>query len=270
MANQRHEEDEASNHSNEHDDISVDQVEDDYLDHRRASDADQHPDQDNDNTEQPKKKRKVHKLSLTATQNFNEQLKKRGVIYIARVPPRMTPTKLKSLLQDFGTVTRVYLVPEDAARRKRRKQNGGNGSKRYSEGWIEFESKKTAKHVAASLNNTAISNRKRDPHCDDTWNLKFLSKFQWAHLTEKVAYERRVREQKLRLETMQARKETSAYKYAVETGKKIDKIAERKRKRGEKMDSADADKKKMRPRQVQPVDDRAVKSSKRGLLGALV
>lgn len=215
----------------------------------------------------PKKKRKVHKLSMTVTQNFNEKLKKRGVIYVARIPPRMTPTKIKSLLKDFGAVSRVYLVPEDAAARKRRKQNGGNGSKRYREGWVEYESKKVAKHVAASLNNTEISNRKRDPHYGDLWNLKYLSKFQWAHLTEKVAYERRVKEQKLRLETMQARKETASYKQAVETGNKIDKIAERKRKRGEKMDG---DAKKQRPRQVRPVDERAVKASKRGLLGALV
>jgi hypothetical protein len=38
-------------------------------------------------------------------------------------------------------------------------------------------------------------------------------------LTEKVAYERRVREQKLRLETMQAKRESAAYLEMVEKGK---------------------------------------------------
>ena len=111
------------------------------------------------------KKHKVHKLTLTETENFNEKLRKRGVVYIARIPPRMTPTKVKSLLSEFGEVTRVYLVEEDPTVRKRRKkEHGSSGGKRYIEGWVEFASKRKAKHIAASLNNTQISNHKRNPH----------------------------------------------------------------------------------------------------------
>jgi ESF2/ABP1 family protein len=226
--------------------------------------------QEQEEKSEPKRPRKIHKLSLTTTQNFNEKLRKRGVLYVARIPPRMSPTKLKSLLGQFGPIVRVYLVPEDQTARKHRKKAGGSGSKRYTEGWVEFESKKTAKHVANSLNNTVIANRKHDPHYGDLWNLKYLPKFQWAHLTEKVAYERRVREQKLRMETMQARRETTAYKHAVETGKKIDKIAQRKRKRGEALSDNGDKKDPFRTRQVQPVDDGAVKPAKRALLGSLV
>ena len=110
------------------------------------------------------KRKEIHKLSLTKTTDFNEKLKKRGVIYVARVPPRMNPSKIKSLLSDFGVVTRVYLVEEDAARRKRRRKATGNGTKRYMEGWVEFENKGIAKHVALSLNNTPISMHKRNVH----------------------------------------------------------------------------------------------------------
>lgn len=60
--------------------------------------------------------------------------------------------------------------------------------------------------IAESLNNTLIGGRKRNYYHDDMWNLKYLRKFKWDHLTEKVAYERRVRSQKLRLETMQAKR----------------------------------------------------------------
>ena len=81
---------------------------------------------------QRKKKRKVHKLSLDKTHDLNAALLRRGVIYVARIPPRMTPTKIKSLLQDFGEVTRVYLVEEDAAVRRRRRKLSGNSSKRYT------------------------------------------------------------------------------------------------------------------------------------------
>lgn len=64
----------------------------------------------------------------------------------------------------------------------------------------------SCKAIAESLNNTLIGGKKRNYYHDDIWNLKYLRKFKWDHLTEKVAYERRVRSQKLRLETMQAKR----------------------------------------------------------------
>lgn len=130
--------------------------------HEAESDSD--PDRD-EAPVRPMKKQKVHKLTLTETENFNEKLRKRGVVFIARIPPRMTPTKVKSLLSEFGEITRVYLVEEDATVRKRRKkERGSSGGKRYIEGWVEFASKRKAKHVATSLNTTPISNQKRNPH----------------------------------------------------------------------------------------------------------
>jgi ESF2/ABP1 family protein len=112
-----------------------------------------------------KKKKKAYKLSLTETENFNEKLNKRGVVYVARIPPKMTPTKMKALLSEFGPVSRIYLVEEDpSVRKRRRKELGRSGGKRYLEGWVEFVSKKTAKHVAAALNTTPITNHKRNPH----------------------------------------------------------------------------------------------------------
>jgi ESF2/ABP1 family protein len=77
----------------------------------------------------------------------------------------MTPTKIKALLTEFGEVTRIYLVEEDPTVRKRRKkEHGKSGGKRYVEGWVEMVSKRTAKHIAQSLNNTPISMQKRNPH----------------------------------------------------------------------------------------------------------
>ena len=90
---------------------------------------------------------------------------KQFFLFTIVVYARMTPTKIKSLLSDFAEVTRVYLVEEDASVRKRRKKEfGGSGGKRYIEGWVEFASKRKAKHIAASLNSTPISNHKRNPH----------------------------------------------------------------------------------------------------------
>lgn len=135
-------------------------------DHNHLDGIDSEDEPDNDEImHSKKKKKKAFKLSLTETENFNEKLHKRGVLYIARIPPKLTPTKIKSLLSEFGEVTRVYLVEEDASvRKRRRKELGRSGGKRYLEGWIEMASKKIAKHLASALNNTPISNQKRNPH----------------------------------------------------------------------------------------------------------
>jgi len=183
---------------------------------------------------QKKKKKKVRKLNVSATEDFNAKLQKRGIVYLSRVPPRMTPSKVKTLLSDFGTVTRVYLVEEDKTIRKKRRKAGGSGGKRYTEGWVEFESKKRAKEAGDALNMNRVTNHKGSVHYDDLWNIKFLKGFKWSHLTEKVAYERRVREQKLRIEMMEVRRENASYIAQVEAGKKLDHIEERQRKRQKK------------------------------------
>jgi ESF2/ABP1 family protein len=152
------------------DDVDKDDDNDDDDSDNEEDDEDNEDDNNNNNDKgndpTANKKKKVHRLSLAKTEDFNETLRKRGVLYVARIPPRMTPTKIKSLLSEFGDITRVYLVEEDATVRKRRKKlNGGSsGGKRYIEGWVEFASKKKAKHVARALNNSQISNYKRSQH----------------------------------------------------------------------------------------------------------
>ncbi|KAL3767475.1 hypothetical protein ACHAW5_006204 [Stephanodiscus triporus] len=176
----------------------------------------------------------VRRLKVSATHDFNARLERRGIVYLSRVPPRMGPAKVRTLLSDFGEVTRVYLVEEDKTSRKRRRKAGGSGSKRYLEGWVEFESKKVAKLVGETLNMTRVTNHKGSVNYDDLWNIKYLRGFKWSHLTEKVAYERRVREQKLRVEMMEVRRENASYVARVEAGKKLDHIEERRRRRMEK------------------------------------
>lgn len=235
-------------------------------------------DQDDSVQERDPNRKKPFKLSLEASEDFNAKLKKRGVLYIARIPPRMGPSKVKTLLSDFGVVTRVYLEEEDKAARKRRQRATGSksGGKRYKEGWVEYEDKKVAKRVAESLNNTPITNHKRSVHYGDLWNLKYLPKFKWDHLTEKVAYERRVREQKLRIEMIHARKENQAYSDLVEAGKVMDRIEERRKKRKTKNDVEGTnevnndDHRTRKFKQNKPVEDQNDLPAKKAVLGALV
>lgn len=129
---------------------------------------------------------------------YREDLEKRGVVYLSRIPPFMKPNKARVLFENFGEVTRLYLAEESSDSRKKRKLSGGNAAKQFTEGWVEFADKKIAKQVAESLNNTSISGKKGDFYHDDLWNLKYLKNFKWDYLTEKFAYERRIRETKLK------------------------------------------------------------------------
>ena len=58
--------------------------------------------------------------------------------------------------------------------------SGGNGSKQFVEGWIEYADKAIAKQVAQSLNNTPIGGKKRNFYHDDIWNLKYLKNFKYV------------------------------------------------------------------------------------------
>ncbi|OQS03325.1 pre-rRNA-processing protein ESF2, partial [Thraustotheca clavata] len=154
---------------------------------------------------------------------------KKGVVYMSRVPPFMTPDRVRQMLKKYGDIERIYLVEEDKTHRKKRIKSGGNKKVNFTEGWIEFTHKSVAKRVAAALNTKPMGGKKRSMYYDDIWNLKYLKGFKWSHLTEKIAYENRVRDQKLRLEIAQAAKENAAFMERVEQSKQIDKMEERKK-----------------------------------------
>ena len=78
-----------------------------------------------------------------------------------------------------------FLSFSDPVVQQRRKKFGGNKRRNYTEGWVEFADKRVAKAVAVTLNNTPVGGRKRHYYHDDLWNIKYLSKFRWTHLTEK-------------------------------------------------------------------------------------
>eukprot|EP00128_Syssomonas_multiformis_P007030 Colp12_sorted_trinity150504_noHs@25183 len=173
----------------------------------------------------------LSKLTKEELEEYRKEQEKRGVIYLSRIPPFMKVPKLRHLLSQHGEVLRIFLQPEDSKVREKRLRHGGNRKKNFTEGWVEFADKRIAKAVAASLNNTKIGGKKGSYYHDDMWNMKYLSKFKWHHLTEKKAYEKAVRDQRERIEEMQARKENNFYLENVEKSKMImDMESRRKRK----------------------------------------
>lgn len=156
----------------------------------------------------------------SATQKKN---RKRGIIYLSNIPKYMNITKIRELLSEYGEIGRVYLqlaeneLERDGKVKKRKKVC----AKLFTEGWVEFESKKVAKYVALALNNKQISTRKKSKFYDVIWNIKYLPRFKWIHLSERLAYERAVRKQRLRAEIAQAKREANFFSHNVDRSKKL-------------------------------------------------
>jgi len=128
-----------------------------------------------------------------------------GIIYLSRIPTLMSVKKLRQILETYGEIGRVFLQPDERAATKKKK------SRQFSEGWIEFMDKKVAKMVASTLNTTTIGGKRKNPWYEEIWNMKYLPKFKWGHLNERLAYERAVHQQRLRTEVAQAKRETNFY-----------------------------------------------------------
>eukprot|EP01147_Barroeca_monosierra_P005018 gene5018-8747_t len=143
--------------------------------------------------------------------NATEKREKRGIIYLSSIPPFMKPAKLRHIMLQYGEVDRIFLQPEDEKTRKRRIQRGGSKKTNYIEGWVEFKQKKIAKRVALALNGKIVGGKKNSFHHDCMWNMKYLPKFQWYHLTERMEYERASRQYRLKAEMARMQQQTTAY-----------------------------------------------------------
>jgi ESF2/ABP1 family protein len=191
----------------------------------------------------PKRRSKV--LSKADISDTREAIAKTGVIYLARIPPRLSPTKIRQLLTPYGcAIHRIFLAPESTATYTRRVKSGGSRKKQYTEGWVEFEDKKVAKRVAKMLNAERIGGKKGDLFYDDLWCMKYLPKFKWHHLTEQIglffliradlAYQNASRAEKLKNEIAQEKRETVAFLRNAERGKMIDNIQRKRQNRPDK------------------------------------
>lgn len=73
--------------------------------------------------------------------------------------------------------------------RLRRVKTGGSKKQNYTEGWVEFLSKADAKRAPELLNNSTVGDvlgKQRSFHAADILNVRYLRKFRWHHLQEKL------------------------------------------------------------------------------------
>lgn len=94
----------------------------------------------------------------------------------------------------------------------------------FTEGWVEFSSKRVAREVASTLNNTQVGGKRRSPWYSDLWNIKYLPRFTWGLLNERLAYERAVHKSRLRTEVAIVKKETEHFARSVKQAKREKKL----------------------------------------------
>jgi len=153
---------------------------------------------------------KQNKIVSTGTKH------KPGIIYLSKVPTGFNVSQTTSFFSDFGRVGRVFLQPD----KNDRKPGKFNRDRVFTEGWIEFKSKKIAKTVAESLNSYPVGGKRRSKAHDELWNIKYLPRFKWIHLSERLAYEAAVKQQRLRTEISQVKREAEHFKSSVERKRK--------------------------------------------------
>lgn len=169
-------------------------------------------------------------------------IKKSGVVYLSRIPPFMKPSKLRSLLEPYGKVNRIFLTPEDPAEHSRRVRSGGNKKRSFTEGWVEFVKKKDAKKACDLLNAQTIGGKKSSWYRDDVWALKYLKGFKWYdalpltlahrhltsdtrhHLTEQISAENAERTSRMRAEIAKTTRENKEFVANIERVKVLNGI----------------------------------------------
>ncbi|XP_037335700.2 activator of basal transcription 1 isoform X2 [Pungitius pungitius] len=158
-----------------------------------------------------------------------------GVIYLGHIPPRLRPKHLRNLLSVYGEIGRIFLQPEDSQVRRRKKKSGLRRCD-FTEGWVEFRDKRVAKKVAASLHNSPMGTKNRQRFSSDLWCIKYLHRFQWTHLSERLAYEQTVLQQRLRTEVSQAKRETNFYLSNVDKSAHLDLVRRKRQRDGQQVE----------------------------------
>ena len=160
--------------------------------------------------------------NLTNIDEIKEKIRRSGLIYLSNIPLGMTINSLRKLLDDYG-IERIYLVPL----KEKKIDENGKKIQCYKEGWIEFEDKIYAKLCEYQLNGKVIGGNKKCPYRDDIWTIKYLHKFKWHNLMEKINFDKNVRKNLLKTEIKQGIRENNFIIKNYEKSKAINKKRKR-------------------------------------------
>jgi len=170
-----------------------------------------------------------------ASSNINKKAKvkqdpksesKAGVIYLSSVPDYMSVQKLRNTFEEYGPINRSFFQPLE-------KSFGYKKGLLFSEGWVEFKQKQTAKTVALALNATQVGGKKRYPWYSCIWNIKYLPKFTWTDVNADRELKRASYDSRIRADISQVKRQTNFIVNNFEKSKTISEIKKRKEKKGQ-------------------------------------
>ena len=177
--------------------------------------------------QQPIQEQEEKNKKLEEAKQYLKKQRKKGVCYIARIPRFMNITQLKLYFERFKP-GRVYLTPESDKSRKERLKNGGNRSRLYIDGWIEFMDKRVAKLVAVNFNGRQVGGKKKSQCYEDIWMIRYLPKFKWENLLERIEYDKRVRAKEFSQKVAEAKKKHDFFLGKLVKAKKVRALMRRK------------------------------------------
>jgi len=178
-----------------------------------TTESDDHEDEEENDMQDEDEENRLGKINSPLGRELGQgggKKKKPGIVFLSSVPEGMNVSQTTSFFSEFGRVGRVFLQPDKTDKKT------GKYNRVFSEGWVEFMSKKVAKAVAENLNNNPVGGKRRSKSHDQLWNIKYLPRFKWVHLSERLAYESAVRQQRLRTEISQVKREAEHFKSSVE------------------------------------------------------
>ncbi|KAF2091149.1 RNA recognition domain-containing protein [Saccharata proteae CBS 121410] len=206
------------------DEDAQEDIEDDGDSKHRSPGNEVELDEDEDDISHQPTLKPLTPKQLAASQ---KAARKTGVVYLSRIPPFMKPSTVKSLLQPYGAIGRIFLTPEDPAVYSKRKTSGGNKKRSFVDGWVEFLDKKKAKACVELLNAQIVGGKKGGYYHDDVWNMRYLKGFKWSHLTEQIANENAERASRMRAEIARTSKENKEFLRNVERAKILNGMQEK-------------------------------------------
>ncbi|XP_033169142.1 putative pre-rRNA-processing protein esf2 [Drosophila mauritiana] len=103
---------------------------------------------------------------------------KKGTIYISHLPKHMAVTNMLRIFGEYGAIGRAFL--------RSKKLSSKSPDILFTEGWVQFNSKRVAKQIVPLLNNKQISTHKKSRFYDSLWSMKYLPQFKWPRPTDLV------------------------------------------------------------------------------------
>ena len=111
----------------------------------------------------------------------------------------------------------------------------------FSEGWVEFLSKKVAKQAALTLNNTPVTMKRNSRFSELVWNVCYLKGFEFELLATRDTYERKVQEKLHKAELLRVRREVTDYLERSERDRTNHIVTEKKKRRQKRRNDNDDD-----------------------------